>query len=278
MRRLAVLFAGVVLGCGGPPPAAPEPAEYPGLHNVFRVNDRLISGGTPTGDTGYRSLQALGVKTIISVDGATPDAAAARRFGMRYAHLPIGYDGISDARAAALARAVRDLRGPVYLHCHHGQHRGPAAAAVAARCLDGAFTAEAAAAFLKRAGTDPRYAGLYAAAARPPAKPDDAPADFPEAAPVPDLTRLMADIDECWDRLREKKGVPDAVLLREHYLEAARLPDSRGDGFRRLLTAAEAAAGELEAALREGRDPAAALKAVAGTCAKCHAAFRDRPR
>ena len=29
-----------------------------------------------------------------------------------------------------LARAARTLPGPIFVHCHHGMHRGPAAAAV----------------------------------------------------------------------------------------------------------------------------------------------------
>src|SRR5262249_7822843 len=106
---------------------AAKPAELPGLHNVFRVSDKLYSGSVPEGELGFRTLQALGIRTVISVDGARPDAATARRFGLRYVHLPFGYDGCPTARALEIIRAVRDLPGPIYLHCHHGKHRSPAA-------------------------------------------------------------------------------------------------------------------------------------------------------
>src|SRR5207249_2517155 len=67
---LALLLIG---GCGRPtadsPPAAdPARIELPGLHNVYRITDKLYSGSSPEGDEGFRSLRELGVKTVISVD------------------------------------------------------------------------------------------------------------------------------------------------------------------------------------------------------------------
>src|SRR5690242_3938505 len=117
---LLVLVSGMV-GCGpsqvhgdraaAPPgraaeePAAPDPArvEAAGLHNVYRITDRLYSGSSPDGDEGFRSLQQLGIKTILSVDGARPDVALAHKYGMRYVHLPIGYDGMPRDQALRIA-------------------------------------------------------------------------------------------------------------------------------------------------------------------------------
>src|SRR5262249_37655752 len=53
----------------GPKPRAeqsrPEPAKVaaPGLHNVYRITDKLYSGSNPEGEEGFRSLRKLGVKT-----------------------------------------------------------------------------------------------------------------------------------------------------------------------------------------------------------------------
>src|SRR2546423_13601111 len=104
----------VVVGCGqgkpapattaGSPPTATGqpfslaagegPREFAGLANVCRVSDKLLSGGVPQGDDGFSSLKRLGVCTVISVDGARPDVERARKFALRYVHLPIGYDGV----------------------------------------------------------------------------------------------------------------------------------------------------------------------------------------
>jgi protein tyrosine phosphatase (PTP) superfamily phosphohydrolase (DUF442 family) len=316
---LFVSIALLTTGCGRTPqpataPSAPvaavglavgnsAPAELPGLHNVFRLTERLYSGSVPEGDAGFESLRRLGVQTVISVDGARPDVDRAHRHGMRYVHLPIGYDGVPAAQALRLARAVRDLDGPVYMHCHHGKHRGPAAAAAVHRCLDATCDAEAAVAELRRAGTDPRYAGLYASVRElkppTPTELDTAPADFPDVADTGDLVKAMVAVDEHADNLKLARaagwktppGHPDvdpaheAVLLAELYREAGRLPDvaKRGEDFRRRLANAEDGTKRLEAVLRTENEHRAvvieaanaAWKTVEHACTSCHERFRD---
>lgn len=243
-------------------------------------------------------MKRLGVKTVISVDGARPDVAAAERHGLRYVHLPVGYDGIPSERATRLAKAVRDLPGPVYVHCHHGKHRGPAACAVVQLSLDPSWTPDRAEAWLKAAGTDHKYMGLIAIPQtfrRPtPEVLDSATAEFPTVSAVPDLVRLMVDVDARWDHLKAVKaagwkGPPDhpdldppheAVLLAEHYREAARLGESvaRGKGFLELLGEGEAAATQMGDALRT-KDATAAAAAFARSqqvCGRCHEKHRDR--
>jgi protein tyrosine phosphatase (PTP) superfamily phosphohydrolase (DUF442 family) len=302
-RKLAIiaLLAGWI-GCSGPAPKPtpdPQPVQADGLHNVFRLSDRLISGSSPEGDAGFAALQQLGVRTIVTVDGAVPDVAAAEKHGMRYVHLPVGYDGIPRDRVLALAKAVRDLPGPVYLHCHHGQHRGPAAAAVVQLCLDPTWTAETAASWMKAAGTDPKYTGLTGLPAKlskpTSAELDAASSDYPPKADVSDLTRLMVAVDERWDHLKLVKdadwkqppGHPDidppheALQLTELYREAARLSavKARGAELLKHFFEAETATNELAMALRT-QSPEAAGKAfgrVQSACSSCHAAHRDAP-
>jgi protein tyrosine phosphatase (PTP) superfamily phosphohydrolase (DUF442 family) len=273
--------------------------DWPGLHNVLPVTDKLLSGSSPDNDDGFRSLQVLGVRTIISVDGSKPDVESARRFGLRYVHLPIGYDGVPREQALRIAKAVRDLPGKVYIHCHHGQHRGPAAAAVARLCLDESCPVEAAVDLMRRAGADPHYAGLYASARdlrRPsPDELDRIPDNFPEVAPVPALAGQMVAIDNRWDELKTVKAAGwrtppghadldpphEALQLRELFREAARLPDvaRRPEDFRRRLSEAESAAKELELVLRGAKvDLSAAdrhFTRIAATCKECHAKYRD---
>jgi protein tyrosine phosphatase (PTP) superfamily phosphohydrolase (DUF442 family) len=189
MLALLLGASGCRQGAPEQPSAATEPIqlEAAGLLNAFRLSERLYSGASPEGDAGFAALQQLGVRTIISVDGAKPDVAMARRHGLRYVHLPVGYDGIPRERALQLALAVRDLPGPIYVHCHHGKHRGPAAAVAIMLCLEESFTTDAAEAWLKRAGTDPHYTGLIGlprTLRRPaPGELDNVSADFPEVAP-----------------------------------------------------------------------------------------------
>src|SRR5688572_11218212 len=65
-----------------------EKIDKAGLHNFYRINDKLLSGRSPEGEEGFRSLKEMGVLTIISVDGAKPDVALARKFGLAVASRP----------------------------------------------------------------------------------------------------------------------------------------------------------------------------------------------
>jgi protein tyrosine phosphatase (PTP) superfamily phosphohydrolase (DUF442 family) len=276
--------------------------DVPGLHNVFRLTDHLYSGSSPDDDDGFQSLQTLGVKTIISVDGARPDIERAQRFGCRYVHIPIGYDGIPEPQALRIARAVRDLPGPVYLHCHHGKHRGPAAAAVARLCLDDSCSTGNLVEWMRRAGTDPHYVGLYAAIEtmrRPSAADlDRVPAEFPAVATVSDLAQAMVAIDKHWEHLKQAKAAdwttpphhPDlapahlALQIVEQYREASRWTAGArsADDLRQRLLAAEQGARDLEQLLRshpENREQVdRAYRRAAATCTGCHEHHRDVPQ
>jgi protein tyrosine phosphatase (PTP) superfamily phosphohydrolase (DUF442 family) len=306
-------------GCGKQPaedPAAAMPAEpvhatpekiaAEHLPNPWRLHPKVISGGLPEGDAAFKELADLGVKTVISVDGARPDVATAKKYGLRYVHMPHGYDGVPEQRAKELAKAVRDLPGVVYIHCHHGKHRSPAAATVA--CVGaGLLSPDVALGVLKAAGTSENYRGLYqsAEAAR---KLDDAllnelQVEYPESVKVPPIADAMIDIEHTHDHLkslaanewRKLEKQPDldsaheALLLREHYTELLRTDEVKrqAEGFQKMLAESEATAKALEALLerwKKAGSPAPppenigkVFSAVTQSCAACHKTYRDVP-
>jgi protein tyrosine phosphatase (PTP) superfamily phosphohydrolase (DUF442 family) len=277
-----------------------KPTELPGLHNVFRVSAKLYSGSAPEGNPGFQSLRALGIRTVITVDGMRPDVAAAHRYGLRYVHLPFGYDGCPMPRALEIIRAVRDLPGPIYLHCHHGKHRSAAAAALVHIALDGASNAEGVA-LMRRAGTDPAYTGLYGEAAsfqRPStAAIDHASPQFPETASLPPLAASMVQIDDRFTTLQQMQKADwqapaasepprlpadEALQLKElfHELRRTGATDNRRADFKAWMSAAANGSAALEAALAAGnREQAStALGQVAGACSSCHARYRNVPQ
>ena len=318
VMTLLFMLVAVIAGRGAHAPAAdsarppaaavwrPERIEEPGLPNAFRLHERVISGGQPAGEPAFAKLRAMGVKTVISVDGARPDVELARKHGLRYVHLPHGYDGVPDQRAQELTKAVRDYPGPVYIHCHHGHHRSPAAAAVACVGL-GLMRPEQALTVLTTAGTSKSYRGLYQSAQsarRLDGKLlDELRAEFPETAKVPPIADAMVEIEHTFDHLKELSAAgwrplnrnPDldpaheALLLKEQYRELARTSDvaQQSDEFRKLLSESEATAERLEELLqgwekagRQGLPPAALERAFAAagqSCATCHRVHRDVP-
>lgn len=282
----------------------PERVEIPRTENTFRLSPRIYSGGDPNGVEAFAALKALGVRTIVSVDGAMPDVETARSMGFRYVHLPIGYDGVPREQAVKLVKALKTLPGPVYVHCHHGKHRGPAAVAVCGIALEG-WSAENAVAWLKQAGTSADYPGLYASAREfvPPTAEElaAAGAEFPERAIPPALVERMVQVDHGLDRLKaiEAAGFaapadqPDldppheARQMVESFRELARQDEAKEQGreFLEAAGSAELRATDLESALRtlvEGTSPestAAAESALRGleqSCTACHTRYRNR--
>lgn len=283
----------------------PQKIEVAGLHNVFRISERLYSGNSPEGEEGFESLQKLGIKTVITVDGAQPDLKRAKQFALRYVHIPIGYNGVPREKSLQIAKAVRELPGPIYIHCHHGTHRGPAAAAVARLCADDECQVEDALVILKSAGTDPRYKGLFKSVQefQRPTREELAklPANLPEVVKVAGLTQAMVAIDHSWDNIKLVQAAgwippldhPDidppheALQLVEGFKELGRLPEieKRPDDFRKWLAEGLASAKELEQVLRTAKEKKAVAKESAeiiyrragATCTQCHAKYRDNP-
>ena len=298
--------ASPALASGAPPQQAEvEKLSVAHLPNAYRIHPKVISGGLPEGDEAFEELKSLGVKTVISVDGAKPDVELARKYGMRYVHLPHSYDGVPDSRAKELAKAVRDLDGPVYIHCHHGKHRSPAASVVA--CVSaGLILPDGAKAILQTAGTSPNYRGLYQSAESARAFEakvlDELKADFREIAPIPPMAEAMIDIEHTHDHLKafaandwqklskhpDLDPAHEALLLREHYTELMRTEAAQAEpeGFQKLLADGESSAQALEDAVRAwqanpSEESAATaksrLEAVSSNCKSCHQTYRDVP-
>jgi protein tyrosine phosphatase (PTP) superfamily phosphohydrolase (DUF442 family) len=270
----------------------PTDKEYAALHNLMQVTDKIYSGGEPHGEEAFASLARLGVKTVVSVDGTRPDIEAAREYGIRYVHIPIGYDGIEKEAGQSLARLVREADGPIYVHCHHGQHRGPAAAAVA--CIAaGEVDGKGALKILEKAGTSKDYAGLWRDVEHYQTPPSDAKLpELVEVARVDSLAAAMAKLDRAYDNLKlcrdadwsTPRGHPDlvpaqeALLLKEGFRESGRnLPGDFSAEFKTWLAESESAAQKLEDILKMDNPDGASrqFQALEKSCKQCHSKYRN---
>jgi protein tyrosine phosphatase (PTP) superfamily phosphohydrolase (DUF442 family) len=274
------------------------------LPNAIRVHANLICGGLPADPQAFAELRKLGVQTLVSVDGAQPDVELARQFGLRYVHLPHGYDGIPEGRVRELAKAFRELPGPIYIHCHHGHHRSPAAAAVGSISA-GLIDASEGLALLHQAGTSPNYVGLYRATVQarviPPAATEQLQTVFVERAAVPPMATSMVNLEHTFDNLKQLasgqwRALPlhpdlqprhEALLLREHFTELLRTAEVAEEpaGFRSLLLEGQRLSEQLELGLTD-RSPGEPMEAerlsrimqgLESNCRQCHSKFRDQP-
>ncbi|GMV25255.1 MAG: hypothetical protein AMXMBFR58_12860 [Phycisphaerae bacterium] len=319
MLVVAMLATGALVSCSqpagtderaAPTPSGPtvrgptmndqKPVDMPGLHNVVAYHEGFYSGSVPEGREGFQTLAAMGVKTIISVDGAAPDVELARKEGIRYIHLPIGYNGFEEGRKAELVRATRDAmkNGPVYMHCHHGKHRSAGAAGAVAVSLGWATPAEMVER-MKVSGTAPGYEGLYACTANASVMSveeiDAVAADFPEVSQPTGFVKGMVEIEEVHEHLlaiqkagwRVPKDHPDLVPAAEagrmadllRVLGASERSQREGSEFTAWLIRDGEHAARLEDMLVAGETDAETLSAqfriVTASCKECHVKYRD---
>lgn len=291
-----------------PLPEVP-PGNYPGIHNVFRLSDRIISGSEPHDAEALAQLAAWGVRTVISVDGKAPDLEGAAAAGLEYVHIPIRYGGITEDEVMQIAKSFRELEAPFYVHCFHGRHRGPAAAAIGRVALDGLERDVAIAEMRQWCSTAAKYEGLYSTVATStiPSAEETAAYDF-DFAPARHASGMregMIVMTRIWDEVKliRKNGWqpdeehPDIDPLRSattfaqlfRACDAVDRPEGAGEDFEEMLNAGLAGADELVELLTDCRVEGVALEdryerleaaydIVSESCADCHVDYRNRPR
>lgn len=262
------------------------------VERLMKLSERIVSGGEPQGRPAFEFLKEMGIQTIISVDGARPRVELARQFDMQYVHIPFGYDDIPREAALAITRAVRESEGNVYIHCHHGKHRGPAAAAIACQ-VEGSADKQRAIEIMTQAGTSKDYAGLWKAVSQftVPGGSTKLP-ELHEIAPVESLAAAMAKLSRNFDNLRLCEQAnwkspaehPDVtpsqeiLLVQEAFHEMIRNPAVEYDSeFTTMLRESEQQAIELRAnlAARDLNRASLSLQHLNDLCSKCHESYRN---
>ncbi len=301
---LCLVSCGLLTGAcqtgGGEAQQAPErplalhKVEDPQIPHLIETGGRVLSGAAPEGDASFAALAARGVKTIVSVDGARPEVAGAARHGMRYVHIPFGYDGIDPLASAQIVAVMQATSGPIYFHCHHGKHRGPAAAALALRAETGC-SGEVAAELMRLAETEPKYLGLWSSVNEPlPVLNARSMPELHEVAPVGDLPAIMARLDREWDNVEILKRAawsataehPDLDPVQQARIAAETLescsqalsPELAVDAdFLERLRAQQSDARALQAALErhEGDAATAIFDRMKRGCVSCHDDYRN---
>lgn len=298
-----ILVAGLALsGCSGSQKTqeASNQADAAGthesraLHNLHALTPELYSAAEPVGEPAYKELAAMGIKTVISVDGVAPAKELASRYGIRVVHIPTTYDGITETQAKALAHAMATMPRPIFVNCHHGKHRGPAALCVGA-IGSGDITNAQAHDFMTLAKTSPKYTGLWKAAqaARPLSESElrggsivlveeAVIEDFVEG--MAELSRLSDLLNDCADNaFRAPEHHPDLApislagqihnLFRD--MEDDRETIEHGPDFFAMLVKSRDLAARLETQIEHDDIDGAydSLHLLMKSCSECHDAF-----
>lgn len=264
----------------------------PPIENFRKIGPHLYSGGEPDTEEDFAFLKRQGVTIVLSVDGAKPNLEWAEKHGLKYVHVPMGYDGPDEHVRLSLAKVATDKDAVVFVHCHHGLHRGPAAAALIGlncKLLDKSSAKE----LLKVAGTSPKYQGLWRAVEE--FVPHKEGTVLPELVAVDENNQLalsMADLDRAFESIAEARiKKPDAtqkefsaedkeriVLIEENFKEFARLLPQGSDA--KLVQWAKEAQEQattlrMLAEAQKIEEATSLLRMMSKKCTTCHTDFRQ---
>ena len=288
MRRLvsiAILAVWSLAGCADSTTArtAGTGEPLPALRDV-QPGSGIHVGGEPDGEAGLHALRELGIRSIIDVDATPPDAHVGDAVDIEVVHLPLKYSGISSQEAQVLSGLLERLERPIYVHCHHGTNRAPAAIAVGL-VGTGEWSSEEGLALLRMCGTDPAFHGLFesvdeALLIAPALRQHD-----PGTIRAGDLAITMDLVDSEWTRLerlaQSQWMEPGAPAIAAHLVDLLRrtagFSDEHGEGFDEASEESIAVAQQLEDMLIAGRHSAATEQLVLldQTCSACHRRYRN---
>lgn len=293
---LSLLLLACLTACKNQPKPTETTSDLPRLiqskgeiENFYQISPDLYSGGEPYTPEAFALLKKHNIKSILTVDAAAPQVELARRHGIRYIQIPIGYDGIATDTANQIAQAYALAPKPMYVHCHHGKHRGPTACMVIGVAHYN-WSQSQAVKWLHDAGTAEAYKGLYQTA-RDFQKKDYQPTpgrsltDFPETAKVDQLPRAMSDLGRIYDLLKkyarqnEILKFDQAILLEEafHEMQRTEFNKRQPQDYRDWMKHSEDLSIQLRAALdkQDATLASTIYQSLASTCKKCHIQYRD---
>lgn len=282
----------------GPAKAAATKSVQLGQLDAIRVADDLFCGPQPRTAQDFAALKAQGIQTVIGLDGVVPNAQLARQAGLKYVHLPVGFNQ-AEQQVPALLATLKSAKGPCYLHCRYGRPRTPAMVAMVAQVRYGWNQAQASE-WAKQAGVGESYQGLAASLAsfRPPAADAVRQAKVPSGpAKTTPLVHTMAALLDDWEPIRKaaaaefKDYSPEqlnrlavhAVGVEKHLrgLTGDAIVSDWGQDFADEMAEAAAAAQALAAACRAAAasgnvEPLPqAMKAAGSRCGACHTTYRN---
>lgn len=126
---LAALLAVALLADAATWAAEPRPETWakplnrPGLSNLHQVTPTLYRGAQP-GRQGMKTLEAMGVKTVINLRHLHSDKRLLAGTSLHGVHIEVNTLAPEHAEIVAFLKAVTDPAAqPVFVHCQHGADR-----------------------------------------------------------------------------------------------------------------------------------------------------------
>lgn len=276
-----------------------KPIAVEGVQQLVAYSEHIISGAKPSTPIGFESLSALGVRTILCVDGVAPDSGAAEKIGIATIHIPLKYSQPTASQILDIVTAIsREYKQhPIYIHCHKGKHRSAVAAAIACIAL-GECTVEEAKERMLVSETSIGYTGLWnAVELQKKIQPEILEKHtkvFPSQVQPEELVDQMIDLENALDAFERIQIAHWKANKDKRTIAGAEIAGMMADTFRVMntdsttskypplfqkeLIDAISATSALEEAILKSSKPEkldSLLAKVEHSCISCHEAFRE---
>jgi protein tyrosine phosphatase (PTP) superfamily phosphohydrolase (DUF442 family) len=122
---LCLLLPFALCGADAPgvrPPTWAQPVARASLTNCYRVSNELYRSEQPA-PSDIKDLQALGIRSVLSLRHFHHDPAAFNRAGIATLQYPVDAGALSVSDLIKILKLVRDAPKPVLVHCWHGSDR-----------------------------------------------------------------------------------------------------------------------------------------------------------
>lgn len=94
----------------------------PTLDNFYKVDQGLYRSNQPT-MAQFKSLEENGIKEILNLRRFHSDTDDARSTGLTLHHIKVRASQVSEKHLLDAMRIIRDRKGDILVHCHHGSDR-----------------------------------------------------------------------------------------------------------------------------------------------------------
>lgn len=99
------------------------------LDNFYKVDEGVYRSGQPTAKD-FKALEAIGVTEILNLRRYHSDNKPARDTDLKLHWVKMRAGGLTEEHLLKALRVIRDRKGDILIHCHHGSDRTGAVVAM----------------------------------------------------------------------------------------------------------------------------------------------------
>lgn len=94
----------------------------PTLENLYKVDDGIYRSNQPTA-LQFKSLEMNGIKEVLNLRRFHSDTDDAKNTNLTLHHIKVRASQVNDNHLLEAMRIIRDRKGDILVHCHHGSDR-----------------------------------------------------------------------------------------------------------------------------------------------------------